>query len=329
MPREMDLDNCPKYLKDFIFYLRVVRGRSERTVQEYYFDLRLFLRYVAADSALRRSGNLENVDISKVSLDTLENFSLSDIYAFLNYLASSRKNGALARGRKVSAIKVFYHYLSTNARLISKDPMKDLELPSAKKSLPKYLTLEQSLELLKGVPEADMPRNYCIITLFLNCGMRLSELVGLNLQDVKLEERTMRLLGKGNKERIIYLNEACIQGIKGYLAQRPTVSSEPDAFFLSKQFRRISKRRVQQIVEECLKSAGLDKQGFSTHKLRHTAATLMYQYGHVDTLVLRDVLGHESIATTEIYTHLSSKQLKEAAESSPLAKVNMVKEKDK
>lgn len=320
----MEFKDCPKYLNDYLFYLRVIKGRAERSVEAYYIDLRVFLRYLKMIHQNIPVDKFKEISISDTPVEYLQDFTLNQAIQFLYFTSSERENSAVTRARKASALKGFFHYLEKNTSLIKENPVKDLEMPSLKKSLPKYLTLEQSIELLNQV-DSENPfelRDYCILTLFLNCGMRLSELVGLNLSDVNLPNRTMRLLGKGNKERIIYINDACIKAITAYRSAVQQPASEPKAFFLSKQNKRISRRRVQQIVENALKKAGLDGIGLSTHKLRHTAATLMYQHGGVDTLILKEILGHKSIATTEIYTHISNENMKNAADSSPLAHVS-------
>lgn len=315
-------NDCPQYLSDFLFHLKVVKARGERTVEAYYIDIRTFLRFVKIKNGLvSKNVPVHEIKIADTPLELLKKFTLSDAYEYLYYTSSELNNTTTTRARKTSAIKQFFNFLYKKAGLIQSNPIAELEIPAVKNKLPKYLTLEQSLELLSDISGEDSQRNFCIITLFLNCGMRLSELVGLNFKDISFENKTMRLLGKGNKERVIYLNDACIDALNGYLKVRPITSQEQNAIFLSKQKHRISRRRVQQIVMDCLKAAGLDNTGVTTHKLRHTAATLMYQHGHVDPLVLKEVLGHKSIATTEIYTHLSSDNLKKAAESSPLSHV--------
>ncbi len=321
-------DECPQYLNDFFFHLKIVKGRGERTVEAYYLDLRMFLKYLKLTKHnLPLNTDLSEISIKDVPIDWLKNFSLNDAYKYLYYISDERHNTATTRSRKASALKSFFKYLHVKANLIPNNPLINLELPSIKKSLPKFLSLEESIDLLKNIESSDSLRDYCIITLFLNCGMRLSELVGLNINDINFKEQTMRLLGKGNKERIIYLNNSCISALNSYLKERKISPAEPNAVFLSKRGTRISKRRVQQIVEDSLKSAGINREGLSTHKLRHTAATLMYQNG-VDTLVLKEVLGHKSISTTEIYTHISNENLKKAADSSPLANVKKITKKE-
>ena len=312
--------DCPEYLKEFLMNLRLIRNRADRTEEAYYIDIRTFLRYLKIKHKdVSYDADFSKIAIADVPFKYIENVSLYDAYEYLNYLRDIRQNDAATRARKTSALKQFYHYLHTKAKLLEKNPLDDLELPKVKNKLPKYLSLDESLQLLRNIESKNKERDYCMITLFLNCGMRLSELVGLNLNDYSKDNRTLRLFGKGSKERIVYLNDACIDALNSYLSVRPTNSRDPDAIFLSQARKRIDKRRVQQIVEEMLKRAGLNNLGITTHKLRHTAATLMYQYGGVDPLVLKEVLGHKSIATTEIYTHLSSENLKKAADASPLA----------
>lgn len=323
-------DDCPVFLSDFLFYLSVVKSRGPRTVDAYYIDLRTFLRFVKiSNNIVPADTPLHEIKISDTPLELLKKFTLNDAYEYLYYTSSELHNSTTTRARKTSALKQFFSYLHKKANLITANPLAELEIPTIKTRLPKYLTLEDSLELLSKISGTYSSRDYCIITLFLNCGMRLSELVGLSFKDISFENSTMRLLGKGNKERIIYINDACISALKSYLNDRPVTPKEQDAVFLSKQNKRISKRRVQQIVEESLIKAGLDNKGITTHKLRHTAATLMYQHGNVDPLVLKEILGHKSIATTEIYTHLSNENLKKAAEASPLSHVKKLTNKDK
>ncbi|MEG0229357.1 MAG: tyrosine-type recombinase/integrase, partial [Oscillospiraceae bacterium] len=223
--------------------------------------------------------------------------------------------------RKVSALRTFYKYLTVKSNLLENNPVKELEIPSLKKSLPKYLSLNESVTLLENVSSSNKIRDFCILTLFLNCGMRLSELVGINLEDIK--DNTLKLLGKGNKERIIYLNEQCINTIEEYSKIRPKDTKEKNALFISKKGARLSKRRVQEIVTYNLEANGLN--GYSTHKLRHTAATLLYQYGNVDINILKELLGHENLGTTQIYTHISNKQLEDASLKSPLKSVKSPK----
>ena len=318
-------NDCPSYLSDFLFYLKVVKARGERTVEAYYLDLRTFLRYINLSNNLVSSDTqLSEIKIKDTPFELLQNFTLNNAYEFLYYTSSDLNNTTTTRARKTSALKQFFNYLHKKAGLLKSNPIAELEIPAVKNKLPKYLSLEDSIELLSKVDGDFSDRNYCILTLFLNCGMRLSELVGLNISDISFDNSTIRLLGKGNKERIVYLNQACVDALKSYLKVRANTNNSENALFLSKRKTRISKRRVQQIVEESLFAAGLENTGVTTHKLRHTAATLMYQHGNVDTLVLKEILGHKSIATTEIYTHLSNENLKNAANSSPLSNVKKI-----
>lgn len=313
----------PKPLKEFLSYMQVVKGKSKKTVDEYFLDLRTFFRYIKLKRNLIPSSiNFEEVSISDVSIELIRSITLTDIYDFLNYLSENRKNNASTRARKVSSLRSFFNYLSNKTHQIDDNPTKDLDTPKRKSALPKFLTLEDSLELLKSVNGPYKERDYCILTLFLNCGMRLSELVNINLCDIR-SKNTLKLTGKGNKERIIYLNQACIDAIDNYLKVRPKDGiKDRQALFISKQKRRISPKTVQALVYKYLADAKLDNQGFSVHKLRHTAATLMYQHGNVDIRILKDILGHCNLGTTEIYTHLSNKQMEKAAQANPLSKLS-------
>lgn len=272
---------------------------------------------------------LQDITITDIDLDFIKSITLTDIYAFMNYAMRERGNNAATRARKTSSIRSFFHYLTNKKCLLPINPAEELEVPKKKKALPKFLTLEQSLELLNAVDGNFKERDYCIITLFLNCGIRLSELTGLNYSDVQLDERTMKVTGKGNKERIIYLNDACIDAIKRYLEVRPVDGViDKKALFISRQNRRMSPKTVQAMVYKYLEKIGLDSNGYSVHKLRHTAATLMYQHGNVDIRVLKEILGHENLGTTEIYTHLTSSRMESAANANPLAHVKPKVKKD-
>ena len=253
-------------------------------------------------------------------MDLVKSVTLRDAYEFMYFLQRDRGNSQAARARKTSSLRQFYKFLERD-HIIETNPVKELETPKQKKALPKYLTLEQSIELLNAVEGDFAARDYCILTLFLNCGLRLSEMCGLNYSDIR-SDNTMRVLGKGNKERVIYLNKACLDAINAYKEVRPTDDlKDRKALFISRNHNRMSPKTVQAMVYKYLEKIGLDSQGYSCHKLRHTAATLMYQTGQVDIRVLQDILGHENLGTTEIYTHLSSQQLKNAAESNPLGKL--------
>ena len=273
------------------------------------------------------SGNsqteIEDTEIRTMHQDELKKITVTDIYQFIFYTSDDRQNADKARYRKVSSLRSFFKYLSKTVHLIDKDPMNDIDIPVPKAALPKFLSLDESLRLLEASDKKDSVRDYCIIVIFLNCGIRLSELIGLDITDIDFYENRMKVCGKGNKERMVYLNDACVNALKRYLEIRksnPKAAEEP-ALFISNQNKRISKRRVQQIVEDTLNAAGLDGKGITTHKLRHTAATLMYQYGGTDVLTLKELLGHVSVSTTEVYTHLNDESIRSAVEGNPLADV--------
>lgn len=319
-------DHCPDYLKEFLIYMETIKGRSSHTVDGYYIELRSFIRFLMIKNNMVSSDtDYTDIDISVAPFELIENATKLDAMEFLAEFQTKHQNQAKARSRKVSAIRSFYKYLTVSSGKLIENPMLNLETPKLKKTLPKYLTLEQALELLTHINTNFTERDFCIITLFLNCGMRLSELCGINMSDI--HDNRLRLLGKGNKERIVYLNNSCLNAINNYLAvlnsgeKIKRSDKEKDALFLNKNGKRIGARRVEQIVEDCLKQAGLDGMGISPHKLRHTAATLLYQDAGVDIRVLKELLGHESLSTTEIYTHVSNKQIEDASKKSPLGNI--------
>ncbi|MFV0498143.1 MAG: tyrosine recombinase XerC [Candidatus Fimivivens sp.] len=311
--------DCPMPLREFLSYILTIRGLSPRTVDAYYIELRTFLRFLKLYHCNKlNSENFTETAIIDVSNEMICGISLADIYAYLNFAHTELGNSASARARKVSALSSFYRFLSTKTLYMTDNPIKNLDRPATKRTLPKYLTLDESSNLLEIADLNDNTRDYCMLTLFLNCGMRLSELVAINHTDIR-DDHTLKLLGKGNKERIIYLNKACLDAISTYLEDSKKIRRKDDALFVGQNGRRLSPRRVQQIIGVCLKNAGLAGKGYTPHKLRHTAATLMYQYGHVDVRILKEILGHANLNTTEIYTHVSNQQLEKAADSSPLA----------
>lgn len=327
---ELDRSAVPMFLCDYLTYLDVIRGKAKRTVTEYYNDICLFLRWLHCTNQKLPVSEVGETDIAEVTVTELERVTVSTLYDYIRYLRDVRGNTPRSVSRRLSAVRSLFKYLNKTKGMLSSDPCQNLELPSVKKALPRFLTLEESQRMLRSaeeIPSHDTLRDYCIITLFLNCGFRLSELVGMNVGDVDFYDRQIRVLGKGSKERIVYLNDACLAALHDYIQSRENPPEEPHALFLSRNHRRISKRRVQQIVEQALAASGLAGRGLSTHKLRHTAATLMYQHGNVDTLTLKEILGHQSIATTEIYTHLSSKQRQDAIDSNPLAGEHLHKPK--
>ena len=318
----------PDYINSFLDYSATILNKSPNSIKEYNYDLQMFLRFIKIHFNLTSETDYAKITTKDISLETIEKIKLDDIHAFLSYMAIDLRSKSATRARKASSIRIFFNYLSQKAKLIQINPAQNLETPKLDRRLPKYLNLEESKKLLNVTANKDnrnSERDYAIITLFLNCGMRLSELVGINIQDIDFSESKMNVIGKGNKERTIYLNKACIKALKDYLDVRPKEGVKVDklnshkALFLSERKERISKRTVQYIVDKELKVAGLDTSKYSTHKLRHTAATLMYQYGNVDIRALQELLGHQSISTTEIYTHVNNEQVRDAIEKNPLA----------
>lgn len=330
----MKFEDCPDYLQEYLNYISTIKMRSELTVKNYYTDLRLFLRYLK----LERFGSAEpfnEIKIVDVSEELVKTVTLNDILAFLSYTASERDNQSKARARKAVSLRQFFKYLTIKKMWFEVSPAQNLELPTPKKALPKHLTVEQATELLKTCSTLNSwedYRDYCMITFFLNCGMRLSELVKINVNDYTntningKQVAFMKITGKGNKERIVYFNNACISAYEDYIKVRPAVNDK--ALFISRMNKRISNRRVEQIIEEKLKLSGLSGMGFSVHKLRHTAATLMYQNG-VDVRVLKEVLGHENLDTTQIYTHVANEQVRDAIEHNPLGEISPSKKSNK
>lgn len=315
-------DEAPQILKDYLFYLETIKLKSKKTVDEYFIDLRTFFRYIKKSRKLVSDDTeFEKIKIDDVDLDLIKSITLNDAYAYMDYLYRDRHNQSAARARKCSSLKGFFDFIFSKKHLIDANPMSQLEMPKKKKSLPKYLTLEQSIEMLNAVDGKYKERDYAILTLFLNCGLRVSEMAALNYTDIR-SDNTMRIIGKGNKERIVYLNSACLDAINDYMKVRPVDDvKDKKALFISRNRNRLSVKMIQAMVYKYLAKIGLEAQGYSCHKLRHTAATLMYQHGGVDVRILKEVLGHENLGTTEIYTHLSSEQMKNAADSNPLSKI--------
>lgn len=318
----------PARLIKFFNYQATVKNKSELTIDEYCIDLRMFFKYTLHEKD-HLKGPVEETDISSLDDAFFNSVTLDDAYEFLSYCKNERDNHEKARARKVSAIRTFFKYLKMN-NVIDENPMINLDSPKLKKSLPKYLTVEQAQRLLSSVEGPNRERDYCIITLFLNCGMRLAELVSLNYNAIKINDDTATVVitGKGNKERTVYLNHACVAAINTYLRVRPKDGVvDKYALFLSNRKTRISPKTVQHLVDVYLEKAGLGGLGFSVHKLRHTAATLMYQTGKVDVLELKEILGHENLNTTQIYTHIMNEQLKNAVEANPLSEYGVKQNK--
>jgi site-specific recombinase XerD len=318
-----ELQSAPTILKDFLTYIGTIKGKSEKTVDEYYLDLRTFFRFLKLYYGIvPYNTEFTEIPIQDVNISLIERVTLSDIYQFLTFCDKERHNSGTTRARKVSCLKTFFKYLCGKTNQLSENPTQELDAPKTRRALPKYLTLEQSLELLGAVDGPFKERDYCILTILLNCGLRLSELVSINLRDVDSANDNLYITGKGNKQRLIYLNDACKNAISEYLKVRPVEGViDRDALFISKQKKRISREMVQKMVYKYLQKIGLGQEGYSVHKLRHTAATLMYQHGNVDIRTLQDFLGHENLSTTEIYTHVSSQKLKDAASANPLSTV--------
>ena len=329
--QEIDKSTLPGVLTEFAGYKLGIENCSARTVEEYLLDLRTFFRYLLAvkNKISLYGDDFEKIDISTIDIEFVKSIKTEDIYEFLFYTGADRLNGWSAKARKLSSIKVFFKYLVTKRKVIEKNPAIDIDTPKKEKTLPKFLSVDESLALLDAISSdtesKNTKRDFAIATLFLNCGMRLSELCGIDLRDLDDSLRSLRVFGKGAKERIVYLNSACKEALTEYLKVRnlnldSKGSAEP-ALFLSSRGQRISDKTVQWMIGKYLKIAGLESKGYSVHKLRHTAATLMYQSGNVDVRVLKDILGHEQLNTTQIYTHISDEQMENAMAQNPLAKI--------
>ncbi|MBQ6794951.1 MAG: tyrosine recombinase XerC [Clostridia bacterium] len=319
MNAHTEYHDIPPYARRFLVYMTTISGKSEKTVHEYYYDLRTFFRFFMCFYNKASFDDFDTLDTAQFSLNDLKKLTTDDLYEFLMYIRNSRDNYQNATARKISCLKSFYNYMTVKSHQLDDNIAKDLESPKIPKKLPRYLTLDESIRLLQAVDGEFAIRDYAIITLFLNCGMRLSELVGINMHD--MQERSIFIRGKGNKERKVYLNDACVSAINDYLAVRPRDGViDRDALFLSKRKVRISNNMVYRMVKNNMVRAGLDPEKYSPHKLRHTAATLMYVHGDVDVRALQEILGHEQLSTTQIYTHVDERQLHEAVERNPLAK---------
>jgi len=328
--------DCPQILKDFLTYHETIKGQSQLTISEYHLDLRMFLRFIKLmRNDMPIHTKLDDIDIRDITLDFISQIDSSDVFDFLSYLANDRAANpdgrmpeygisASSRARKLSAIKSFYKYLTVRTKQLEENPVAELEYPKLRKSLPKYLTMEQSARLLASVDGQNKLRDYAILMLFLNCGIRRSELVGLNITDV-YEDR-IRVVGKGNKERFVYFGSPCKKAIDAYMVERNKKQlTDNRALFGSRNGNRISVTAVHRLVDKALLQAGIDPTQFSAHKLRHTAATMMLS-GGVDVKTVQEVLGHENLNTTQIYTHIENTELKIAAEANPLSKLDFSQE---
>ncbi len=321
-------EDNPDFLNDFLDYSITALNKSPNSVKEYNYDLAMFLKFIKLHFNLTSEEDFKLIKYNDITIDIIKKINLRDINAFLAYLTQTNNSKPSTRARKASSIRIFFDYLLDPAGLINENPALKLKTPKLDKRLPKYLSLDDSKRLLDVTSNEDnrnFQRDYAIITLFLNCGMRLSELVNININDINFNDCKLNVVGKGNKERTIYLNKACMKAVSEYLSVRPKEGVKQDkkhsekALFLSERKTRIGNRTVEDIVTKHLRQAGLDTRKYSVHKLRHTAATLMYQYGQVDIRALQELLGHESIATTEIYTHVDNEQVRSAVERNPLA----------
>lgn len=312
--------DIPLVLEDFLNYIETIKGKSENTAKEYLFDLRTFMKFLKIRYRLvDKSTPFDEIAIWDISEEFFQRVRLEDLHAFISYVDKERHNKNYTKARKVASIRSFFRYLHSKRRIISENPAIELESPKTGTRHPVYLTLEESQRLLDSVEGNNSERDYAILTLFLNCGLRLSELVSIDIEKIKGDILTVR--GKGDKERTIYLNEACLKAIEIYMAVRPVEDlKDPKALFISRHRSRLSNKTVQHLVKKQLKKAGLDEDKYSTHKLRHTAATLMYKYGNVDIRALQQILGHENVSTTQIYTHLDDDRLRKAVNSNPLSK---------
>lgn len=332
----IDTSALPASVREFATYKSVVAGNSSMTVNEYLFDLRTFFRFMRARD-LRidlSSEEFDKIDISGIDLEYVKGIRAEHIYEFLLYAGQSRSNEWSAKARKLSALRAYFKYLTVKRNLLETNPTANIESPKRHVTLPKHLTLEESMELLESIKNDEnsktVERDYAMVTLFLNCGMRLSELVGIDLRDLDRDLRSVRVIGKGAKERIVYLNDACRSALTEYLKIRLSAEElhyDSQSLFLSLRHQRISTKTVQHVVYKYLGEAGLDNKGYSVHKLRHTAATLMYQTGNVDVRVLKDILGHAQLNTTQIYTHVSDANMENAVARNPLANIKAPKKK--
>ncbi len=331
-----EIKTFPPILREYASHIGTIKGNSEKTVCEYLLDLRTFFRYVKVKDAVYdlSKEEFEKIDIKNLTVKDIEEVTTSTIMEFLFYVSSTRENNTSTRMRKLSALRSFFRYMCEKKHYIEQNPTREIDSPKKGKTLPKYMTLDDCVRLLETVrsdtESKTVERDYSIIVLFLNTGMRLSELVGLNLDSFASDLTTVKVLGKGNKERIIYLNTAAQTAVKTYLRIRLDpryITTSEKAFFLSTRQQRISNKTVQWMIYKYLDLAGLGDRGLSVHKLRHTAATLMYQSGKVDIRVLKDVLGHEQLNTTQIYTHLTSANLESAVDSNPLSNI-IIKKQD-
>lgn len=323
---QVQIKNLPESVVDFLNYLETIKGKSPNTIKGYEIDLTLFFRFLKIYKGLITDDSLDfsEIDIRDIDNSFVRKIKLTDLYAFLSFAEKQRENGSYARARKVAALKSYFKFLNGKAKIIDDNPTLELESPKINKRHPVYLSLDESVNLLSSLDKDNKNyyRDYCILTLFLNCGMRLSELCSIKLDKIKGD--TLTIIGKGDKERTVYLNEACLKAIDNYLAVRDTSKCTPEDkeyLLLSSRFKPINKRTVELLVKKHIFNSGLSNEKYTPHKLRHTAATLMYKHGNVDIRSLQSILGHENISTTQIYTHVDEEILRDAVNSNPLSKL--------
>ena len=334
--KSSEFKTFPQFLQDYAMYNTAIKGISEKTICEYLLDIRTFFRYITCEN---QNINVEEADFDKISisnltLDDAKAIRDTDIIKFLVFAKTTRVNSATTRMRKISALRSLYNYLCNKRHYFEDNPTIYIDRPKAAKTLPKFMSYDECMTLLHTIRnDIDSPtnaRDFAIIVLFLNTGMRLSELTGLDLQSFSPDLTSVKVRGKGNKERLIYLNDFAMSAIKEYLEVRldpKYVRTSDKAFFLSSREQRISAKTVQWMAHKYFDLSGLGNRGLSVHKLRHTAATLMYQHGKVDIRILKDLLGHEQLNTTQIYTHVVNENLEQAVSQNPLANASMKRPK--
>lgn len=319
-------EECPQFLKDYLIYMSVIKGKSENTIKEYFYDLRMFLRYLLYSNKISSKEYFLKAPITDFDFNLIKKVQLTDLYSFMAYVNNEHSSDDCYRARKVASLKSFFNYLFIKEKSIDENPAANLDTPKIKKRLPKYLSLEQSINLLKVIDGEFKERDLAIFVIFLNCGLRLSELVGINITDINFTKRTLRVTGKGNKERIVFLNSLCMEAIENYMQVRPADGlkyEDRNALFISKKMRRMSNRMVELLAKKYFEKAGIDSTVYTPHKLRHTAATIMYRDGNVDIRTLQELLGHASLSTTQLYTHVKNEDLKNAAEKNPLSSLKL------
>ena len=320
--------DVPQLLRDYLNFMTVIKGKSENTVKEYYYDLRMFLKFLRASSDGLPLISLDDISLEDFDMNLLKEISLSDLYEFMAYVNDEKSSNDNYRARKVASLRSFFKYLHVKVNFIETNPAEYLDSPKIKKRMPRYLSFDECVRFLNAIDGKHRQRDLAMFVIFLNCGLRLSELVGINIKNIDFDKRTLRVIGKGNKERMVFLNDLCMDAINSYMAVRPNDIVKPqsrDALFLSAQGNRISNRMVELLAKKYFDKAGIDSELYSPHKLRHTAATLMYRDGNVDIRTLQELLGHASLSTTQIYTHIRNDDLKDAADKNPLSDPNIIK----